>query len=153
MNNKLITAFLSAMVLGLGLGVSGMTDANKVIAFLTLDSNWDPSLLFVMGGAIMVHMLLYHFILKRKAPLFHIQFHIPTRTDITPRLLVGSVLFGTGWAIGGVCPGPGIVSSASGEIGMLLFVVGLFGGMTLFNTMGVKFFDQKETTKAKESVA
>ena len=153
MNRKSIASFLSALVFGLGLGVSGMTDAGKVIAFLTLDSNWDASLLFVMGGAIIVHALLYRFILKRDSPLFHIEFHIPTRTDITPRLLGGSVLFGVGWAIGGVCPGPGIVSVASGEMGMLLFVVGLIGGMTLFNTLGVRLFDKPSKKEAKGSVA
>jgi uncharacterized protein len=149
MNNTSISAFLSAIIFGLGLGISGMTDANKVISFLTLDSNWDPSLMFVMGGAIAVHALLYQFILKRESPLFNLQFHIPTRTDITPRLLVGSVLFGTGWAIGGVCPGPGIVSVASGEMGMFLFVAGLFSGMALFNTVGVKVFEQKVQKEGK----
>jgi uncharacterized protein len=153
MNKKLITAFLSAMIFGLGLGVSGMTNANKVISFLTLDSNWDPSLIFVMAGAILVHALFYRLILQRESPLFHVQFHIPTRSDITPRLLAGSVVFGIGWAIGGICPGPGIVSVVSGELGMILFVVGLFGGMTLFNTIGVKFFEQKSINEAKGSLA
>jgi len=95
--SRLIASFVGGLVFALGLGVSGMTDANKIIGFLNLAGDWDPSLAFVMVGAIGVHLLLYRLILKRKSPLFADCFHVPTRRDINPKLVGGSALFGMGW--------------------------------------------------------
>jgi len=95
--SRLIASFVGGLVFALGLGVSGMTDANKIIGFLNLAGDWDPSLAFVMVGAIGVHLLLYRLILKRKSPLFADCFHVPPRRDINPKLVGGSARFGMGW--------------------------------------------------------
>lgn len=132
-NWKPITAALaSGLIFGLGLSISGMTRADKVINFLDLADAWDPSLGFVMGGAILVHLVLFRHILRRESPVFGTGFGIPTRTDIDMRLVGGSALFGIGWAIGGFCPGPSLVSAASLAPHALVFVAALTGGMLAF---------------------
>jgi len=123
--------FFSGALFALGLGVSGMTDADKIIGFLNLAGDWDPSLAFVMVGAIGVHLVLYRLILRRRSPLFAERFRVPTRRDIDRRLLGGSVLFGVGWGLGGFCPGPGIVSVMSFGAEALVFTVAMLGGMWL----------------------
>jgi uncharacterized membrane protein YedE/YeeE len=129
--NQLLSAFIGGLVFALGLGVSGMTDANKVIGFLNLAGDWDPSLAFVMVGAIGVHLIFYRLILRRKSPLFDDAFHIPTRRDITPKLVGGAALFGVGWGLGGFCPGPGLVSLAGFGSSAGVFVACMLGGMVL----------------------
>jgi uncharacterized membrane protein YedE/YeeE len=136
--SRLIAAFLGGLVFALGLGVSGMTDANKVIAFLNLAGDWDPSLAFVMVSAIGVHLLLYRLILRRQSPLFSDRFHIPTRRDINPRLVGGAALFGIGWGLGGFCPGPGLVSLMSFGSAAGVFVVFMLGGMLVHKLLGVR---------------
>lgn len=125
-------ALVSGLVFGLGLGISGMTQADKVIGFLDITDAWDPSLAFVMLGAIAVHVVLYRVILRRGAPVFAGSFGIPTRRDITPRLVAGSAMFGVGWALGGYCPGPGLVSVMSGAPNAVVFVLTLIVGMNAF---------------------
>jgi len=118
-----IVAFVSGLVFAIGLGVAGMTQPSKVVAFLDFFGQWDPSLMFVMGGAIAAH-----FVFARRAtrggaaPRFALRFELPTRKDIDGRLLVGAVLFGVGWGIGGLCPGPAIVGVVSGAPTTLVFV-------------------------------
>ncbi len=129
----LVTAGLSGLIFGLGLAVAGMTQADKVINFLDLADRWDPSLALVMGGAIGVHLALYRLILKQPSPLFADRFGIPTRTDIDARLVGGSALFGVGWALGGYCPGPGLVSAAAGSSQGLIFAASMTGGMLLYH--------------------
>ena len=125
------SAFITGLIFAIGLGISGMTDTTKVLGFLTLNSEWNPALMLVMGGAIAVHAVFYQIAKRRSSPLFTDAFHIPTRTDIDRRLLIGALLFGLGWGIGGICPGPGFVSIFSGSIEVLVFVgtmvVGAFG--------------------------
>ncbi len=118
---------------GAGLIVSGMTQADKVVDFLDLANLWDPSLAFVMAGAIAVHLVLYRVVLRRKSPLFAESFGIPTRTDIDGRLVGGAALFGIGWGLGGYCPGPGLVSMTSGASNAIAFVLALTVGMQLFH--------------------
>ena len=134
-------SFFSGLLFALGLGVSGMTDTTKVIGFLTLDSDWNPALMLVMGGAIVVHFILYQVVKKRKSPFLSEIFHIPTRKDFTFRLVVGSILFGLGWGLGGVCPGPGLVSIFSGTPEILAFVGSMFGGMLLWQHVGEKIIN------------
>ena len=126
------SALAAGLLFGVGLTISGMTRADKVINFLDLKDAWDPSLAFVMGGAIVVHLILFRLILRRESPLFGASFGIPTRTDIDMRLVGGSALFGIGWAIGGFCPGPGLVSAASLAPQALVFVASLTAGMLAF---------------------
>ena len=130
-----LASFGSGLLFAVGLGVSGMTQAPKVIGFLNLPGGWDPSLAFVMVGAIAVHFLLFRLILRRASPLLGGRFGLPTRADIDVRLLGGAALFGVGWALGGYCPGPGLVSAASGGAHALTFVAGMTGGMLLFHAV------------------
>lgn len=125
------SAFLSGGLFGAGLVVSGMTRPSKVIGFLDFLGRWDASLVLVMVGAIAVHMVLYRVILRRRTPLYDVRFHIPTRRDIDVRLLLGAVLFGVGWGIGGYCPGPGLVSLGAGALPALVFVAVMAAGMWL----------------------
>ena len=125
----LAAVFLSGVVFAIGLGVSGMTDADKVIAFLNLAGAWDPSLAFVLAGAIAVHLGLLRLITQRPRPLFGEEFHIPARGDVDGRLLGGTAIFGVGWALGGFCPGPGITSGVTLGGEALTFVAAMLVGM------------------------
>ena len=129
--NRLIAAFIGGLIFAVGLGISGMTDANKVIGFLDLAGSWDPSLAFVMVGAIGVHIAVFRLILRRETPLFADGFHVPTRRDITPQLIGGSAIFGIGWGLGGFCPGPGLVSMTGFGESALLFVGAMLAGMVI----------------------
>lgn len=124
-------SFASGALFALGLGVAGMTKPAKVVGFLDLFGAWDASLAFVMVGAIGVHFTLLRLILKRKTPLFDTRFHLPTRKDLDRRLVLGAALFGVGWGLGGYCPGPGLVSAASGAMPALVFVLSMTVGMKL----------------------
>jgi len=140
---SLTTIFLAGIIFALGLGISGMTDTNKVIGFLNLAGDWDVSLAFVMIGAIGMHLALFRLILKRSAPVFGSEFHLPTRKDIDTRLVIGSALFGVGWGLGGFCPGPGIVSGASLGVEALIFVAGMTGGMLVFHQLDAALQERK----------
>jgi uncharacterized membrane protein YedE/YeeE len=130
-----LAAFVVGFVFAVGLGISGMTEPQKVIGFLDLFGLWDPSLLFVMAGAISIHFISYKLIRKRESPLIVKDWHVPTKKDITPSLLTGSLLFGTGWALAGFCPGPAVTSIASFEIRPLLFVGSMLIGMVIFQSL------------------
>lgn len=108
-----IASLVAGLLFGLGLAVSGMTHASKVLGFLDIAGDWDPSLLFVLGGAVGVTVLTFRFILRRKAPLFADKFHLSNVRDIDRTLVVGAVIFGVGWGISGYCPGPAIALLAS----------------------------------------
>mgnify|MGYP000106082632 CR=1 FL=1 len=123
------SAFITGLVFAIGLGISGMTDTTKVIGFLSLNKDWNPALMLVMGGAIAVHAVVYRIVTKRQSPLFTETFHIPTNTTLDGRLIGGAVLFGLGWGMGGVCPGPGLVSVFSGTTEIFVFVVAMIVGM------------------------
>jgi hypothetical protein len=139
----LLSIFVSGLVFALGLGVSGMTDADKVIGFLNVGGDWDPSLAFVMVGAIAVHMLLLRLVLKRPSPIFGATFRIPTRRDIDKRLIGGAALFGAGWGLGGFCPGPGIVSSVWAQGEALVFVGAMTIGMASFHVLDAAFEERR----------
>ncbi|MBX3130940.1 MAG: YeeE/YedE family protein [Polyangiaceae bacterium] len=127
-----LTPLLIGLVFGLGLVLSGMTQPAKVIAFLDVTGQWDPSLAFVMVGAISTHWLLYRFIMKRPSPLLASAYAIPSRQRIDARLLGGSALFGVGWGLGGYCPGPGLASAGALSGQALLFVGAMLAGMGVF---------------------
>lgn len=129
--NQNLVSFAVGFIFSLGLAVSGMTQPQKIIAFLD-PWHWDPSLLFVMIGAIGVHILSYPLIRKRRSPLLDTKWHVPTRKDVTIRLILGSALFGVGWGLGGFCPGPGLTSISSGDLRVFLFVIAMIIGMILF---------------------
>jgi len=126
-----LVAFIVGLLFAVGLAISGMTQPQKVISFLD-PWNWNPSLLFVMIGAIGVHVISYPIVKRRPSPLLDTKWHVPTRKDVTARLLIGSMLFGLGWGLGGFCPGPGLTSFASGDARAILFVGAMLVGMLLF---------------------
>ena len=124
------SALGAGALFGVGLGVAGMTSPAKVQAFLDFFGDWDPSLALVMVGAIAVHVL-GRLVVRRSAPLFDTRFHLPTRNDLDRPLVLGAALFGVGWGLGGFCPGPGIVSLASGTLDAVVFVGAMAVGMAL----------------------
>lgn len=125
------SAFVSGGLFGAGLVVSGMVKPAKVVGFLDFAGRWDASLVLVMAAAVAVHMVLYRLIVRRRAPLFDTRFHVPTRKTLDVRLVVGAVVFGVGWGLGGYCPGPGLVSVGAGAIPALVFVATMTAGMWL----------------------
>jgi uncharacterized membrane protein YedE/YeeE len=120
---------MAGALFGVGLVIAGMTKTSKVVGFLDLFGHWDPSLIFVMIGGIAVHFVLLRLVLRREAPLFDDKFHLPTRRDLDKKLIAGAARFGIGWGLGGYCPGPGLVSAASGALPALAFVAAMTFGM------------------------
>lgn len=128
-------SLLAGLVFGLGLIVSGMADPAKVLGFLDLVGAWDPSLVFVMAGAIAVGVLAFAIARKRPVSLLGAAMKLPTSRDIDGRLVIGSVVFGVGWGIAGFCPGPGLVALGMGEVKALVFVVAMLLGMGAFELL------------------
>lgn len=128
-----VAQFCVGILFGVGLIVSGMSDPAKVLNFLDLaaiaDGDWDPSLAFVMAGAVGVAFIGYRVTLRRSGPLLAERFHVPTRTDIDRRLVTGAALFGLGWGVAGFCPGPALVALGSGEGLVWLFAGAMITGM------------------------
>jgi uncharacterized membrane protein YedE/YeeE len=127
-----LSAFAVGLLFGLGLLLSGMTDPGKVQGFLDLFGNWDPSLAFVMGGAIAVGVFAFALARQRTRNFLGGAMYLPKATQIDKRLVIGSLTFGVGWGLAGFCPGPGLVSMASGEAKGLVFVVAMVAGMLVF---------------------
>jgi hypothetical protein len=126
---SLVVAGLVGAVFGAGLLISGMTDPAKVVGFLDPIRGWDPSLAFVMAGAAGVYAVLFRLIRKRNAPWLDVKFHLPTRRDLDLPLILGAAIFGAGWGLGGLCPGPAIVAAASGSSSAIAFVLAMLAGM------------------------
>ena len=126
------SSLLAGLVFGLGLIVSGMANPAKVLGFLDLGGAWDPSLAFVMAGAIAVSAVAFAVAKKRTRSFLGATMKLPTSRDIDPRLVVGSVIFGIGWGVAGFCPGPGLVALGMGEVKALVFVAAMLAGMGLF---------------------
>ncbi len=125
---RLTTALVAGLIFGLGLVISGMSNPAKVIGFLNLAGDWDPTLLLVMGGALVVTIPGFQLLKKRARPLFAERFEFPTRKDLDPRLMVGAALFGLGWGIAGFCPGPAIAALATARLDVALFVGAMIAG-------------------------
>lgn len=125
----LLAAFLSGTLFALGLGIAGMTRPGKVVAFLDVAGAWDPSLAFVMAGAVATHALLLRRIVRRDAPVLGGRFALPTRRDLDGRLIAGAALFGVGWGLVGYCPGPAVTSLAAGRTEPVVFVAAMLAGM------------------------
>ena len=129
------TSLLAGLVFGLGLIVSGMANPAKVLGFLDLAGAWDPSLAFVMAGAIAVGTVAFAVARKRTLSFLGTAMKLPTSRDIDRRLVIGSLMFGIGWGIAGFCPGPGLVTLGMGEVKALVFVAAMLAGMGLFELM------------------
>jgi uncharacterized protein len=126
-----LISLLVGIIFGMGLIIAQMTNPSKIIGFLTLGENWDPSLLFVMTSAVFISFFAFNFTKQKTKTLLNLDFEIPKRTEIDLSLLVGAALFGMGWGIVGFCPAPAIVSLAFGNLQTLLFVVSMLIGMCL----------------------
>lgn len=132
---SIVFALLSGLLFGLGLIVSGMSDPAKVLGFLDLAGKWDPSLAFVMGGAILVGSLVFPFATKRKKSILGSPMRLPPATNIDGRLVVGGLTFGVGWGLAGYCPGPALASLVQGGAKPWVFVIAMLGGMALFEVI------------------
>ena len=142
-----ISAWLSGLVFGLGLIVSGMANPAKVLGFLDLAGEWDPSLALVMGGAIAVGFFAFLVAKKRTRSFIGAEMKLPTTSSIDRRLLAGSALFGVGWGIAGFCPGPGLVALGMGEPKAIVFVAAMLVGMVIFS------WREKRTSSTTASAA
>jgi uncharacterized protein len=126
-----VVAACAGALFGAGLGVSGMVQPAKVIGFLDVFGRWDPSLVFVMMGALAVHFVLSRMIRRRGRPLFDSRFHVPTAKPVDRNLVLGSAVFGIGWGLGGFCPGPALVTMGSGSASAIVFVGAMALGMAI----------------------
>jgi uncharacterized membrane protein YedE/YeeE len=131
----IIMALAAGLVFGIGLIVSGMTDPSKVIGFLDLAGRWDPSLGFVMGGAILVGLAAFRFAAGRKKSLLGAVMRLPTATRIDRRLVLGGLAFGAGWGLAGYCPGPALASLGAGGSKPLIFAGAMVAGMVMFELL------------------
>ena len=126
-----IISLVSGIIFGVGLVISEMINPEKVLGFLDLFGNWDPSLAFVMIGALIVSSPLFHIIKNKEKPLFADKFNYSNNKEVNNRLIVGSALFGAGWGLGGLCPGPAISSIALINNDSITFVFAMFFGFYL----------------------
>lgn len=128
---RLASAYLIGLVFGLGIAISGMANPAKVLNFFDVAGDWDPSLILVMGGALIVTFIGYRLVLPRGGPLLADRFQLPTKTTLDAPLLGGSALFGVGWGIAGFCPGGAIPALGTGRVEVFLFVGALIAGILL----------------------
>ncbi len=145
---RYISIFIAGLLFGLGLAISSMTHAAKVLGFLDVAGDWDPSLLLVLGGAVGVTAVAFRFILRRPAPLIEPVFRLPTAKDIDGPLLVGAAIFGIGWGISGYCPGPAIASLAAPNWETWIFLPAVFLGAFLHR---VSTMSPGDTARARGS--
>ena len=131
---QLFAALVAGLIFGLGLILSGMTDPSKVIGFLDLAGPWDPSLAFVMGGAVLVGLVAFRIARTRSRTILGGPLRLPEATHIDRRLLLGGLAFGVGWGLAGFCPGPALASLATGGSKALIFTAAMLVGMVIFET-------------------
>ncbi len=135
---KAVVAFACGVIFAFGLGVGGMTQPACVLAFLDVTGDWDPRLAFVMLGAIAVYAPAYRLVTQRGRPLLASSFALPARRKIDGSLVTGAVLFGIGWGLAGLCPGPALTSLGSGEPAAILFVAAMLVGITVSRLRGAR---------------
>lgn len=128
---EIVIAFVAGVIFAVGLVFGGMTHPEKVIGFLDVSRVWDPSLAFVMGGAVVVHAVGVFITRRMRYPRWAPRFHFPTRKDLDWRLVLGAAVFGIGWGYGGYCPGPAVVSLAAGAEAPLLLIGGMWVGLQI----------------------
>jgi len=126
---RLVISYFIGLVFGIGIAISGMANPAKVLNFFDIAGAWDPSLAFVMGGALIVAFAGYRYVLKRPAPLLSPSFQLPTRRDLDLPLIGGSAIFGVGWGIAGFCPGGALPALGTGRTEVFIFVAALLAGI------------------------
>jgi uncharacterized membrane protein YedE/YeeE len=125
---QLLAALISGIIFGIGLSLSQMTNPDKVLNFLDIAGNWDPSLIFVMLGALTVTMISFRFILKYSHPLFDKKFYIVAKKEIDKPLVIGAAIFGIGWGIAGYCPGPVMAGLGLGNQEAVIMIIAIYVG-------------------------
>lgn len=128
---KILFALITGLIFGIGIAISGMMDPAKVLNFFDIAGTWDPSLAFVMGGALVMTFIGFRLVWKRNVPMFEARFQVPTSTAIDKKLIGGSALFGIGWGIAGFCPGAAIPALGTGRWEVALFLVAVIAGFYL----------------------
>ena len=126
---RLIVSYIIGLIFGIGISISGMANPAKVLNFFDVAGTWDPSLIFVMGGALITTLIGYRFVLRRPAPTLEETFKLPTRNDLDLPLIGGSALFGIGWGIAGFCPGGALPALGTGRSEVIIFIVALVAGV------------------------
>lgn len=126
---QLVMSYLIGLIFGIGISISGMANPAKVLNFFDVAGSWDPSLIVVMGGAVVAAFIGYRLVFWRKAPVFDANFQLPTNTRLDARLIGGSVIFGVGWGISGFCPSGALPALGTGRIEVLTFVAALIAGI------------------------
>ena len=126
---RYVSSYLIGLIFGIGILISGMANPAKVLNFFDVAGNWDPSLIFVMGSALVVTFIGYRIVLRRPAPIIDATFHLPDNPRIDARLLGGAAVFGVGWGIAGFCPGGAIPALGSGQFEVIVFVAALVAGI------------------------
>ncbi|MBS4009901.1 MAG: YeeE/YedE family protein [Roseovarius sp.] len=142
---RILSALFVGLVFGVGIAISGMINPAKVLNFFDIAGTWDPSLIFVMGGALLTTFVGYRVVLGRPNPILEPKFKLPTKTVIDTRLIGGSAVFGLGWGIAGFCPGAAIPALGSGKYEVLAFVVALLSGIWVANMIQTKQSDKRIT--------
>ena len=130
---QILFSFIASVLFGLGLAISGMLNPAKVIGFLDITGKWDPSLAFVMGSALVVTVFSFRWVLRRPTPIISDIFHLPTKKNLDGKLITGAAIFGVGWAVSGLCPGPALASVGFLDKNILIFVLALIIGSLLAN--------------------
>lgn len=125
---QIIFAFIAGLLMSAGIAYSQMIDPNKVLGYLTLNANWDPSLILVMAAALAVYSAGYWLFIGKGKPVFAQSFSLPTKTTLDKPLLIGALLFGAGWGLAGYCPGPALAAVSSGSQGTLVFIAAMVTG-------------------------
>lgn len=135
---KSFLVLVAGVLFGIGLSLSQMINPTVVIGFLDITGNWNPALMFVMVGALLVTTVGFRLVLKKSKPLFDSQFHIPSKKQIDKQLIVGAAIFGVGWGLSGYCPGPAVAGLALGQIETLYFVIAMIVGIKCARLLSAK---------------
>ena len=143
---QVVVSLITGLLFGIGLILSGMTDPSKVKGFLDVTGNWDPSLAFVMGGAIAVGLVAFRMAGKRASSYLGAPMRLPSARHIDRRLVLGGFVFGIGWGLAGFCPGPALTSLGTGRIEALVFVATMLAGMAIY-----EFLDRMSAARARQA--
>ena len=145
-----VSAFVVGLLFGVGLIHSGMTDPSKIIGFLYLAGAWDPSLAFVMGGAVLVGFIAFRYARKRTVSFLGGAMHLPTARHVDRELILGSLAFGVGWGLAGYCPGPAVVALGAGQDKAVVFVIAMLAGMALYESADRLFHARRRRRVPRE---
>ena len=136
MKTQAIVSFFSGVIFAVGLALAGMTQPAKIIGFLDVFGNWDPSLVFVLASAVGVYYITFQLVIKRKSPILAPRFMVPTRSDLDLRLIAGGILFGIGWGISGLCPGPILTTLGTGTASVVTLLITMALGLYAASMIG-----------------